>query len=173
MFETKLSEQEILERLNKRNSEIKKLDKLPALDKFYLTFLSQYNGAEITPDIELYKYETALSENKGFESDFPEIGKALWLIGSTGQGDEWFLDKTTGKVLFYDHNEGDYESLDQFVNLNISFLEFLQMAFLFQELEDQLDMNDDELEEGDKRDFEKAIKGIQGELYEVYPFKYF
>jgi len=173
MFETKLSEQEILERLHKRSSEIKKLDKLPALDKFYITFLSQYEGTEITPDIELYGYETALNENRGIESDFPEIGKALWLFGATGQGDEWFLDKATGKVLFYDHNEGDYESIDQFANLNISFLEFLQMAFLYQELEDQLDMNDDELAENDKGDFRKAVNAIHPELYGVYPFNYF
>lgn len=167
----KENENEILERLTKRKSEIKNLKKLPILDEFYLSFLSKYESIEITPDIDIFGYEMALKENRNLETNFPNIFNKLWMIGRTGQGDEWFISRENGRLLFYDHNQGEYSNIEQFVSLNISFLEFLQMAFLYQELENLLD-EQEEITKKEKVHFTDIINSIQSNLYELYPFKY-
>ena len=64
MFFKKLSKYEVLEKMKQRKIELRKIDKLPSLlDKFYLSFVSKYEGIEITPDIEVFGYEKALCEN--------------------------------------------------------------------------------------------------------------
>jgi hypothetical protein len=171
MFE-KLSEQEVLERLNQRKAEIKNLDKLPSLDKFYLSFISKYESIGITPDIEIFGYEEALKENRYLETNFSNINQIVWMIGRTGQGDEWFINKENSSVLFYDHNQGEYSNIKQFVSFNISFLEFLQMAFLYQELENLLD-EQEEIDKNQINTFIEVINSIHPNLYEFYPFKYF
>lgn len=168
----KLSEQEVFERLNKRKTEIKKLDKLPSLDKFYLSFISKYESVEITPDIEIFGYEEALKENRYLETNFPNINQIVWIIGRTGQGDEWFISKENSSILFYDHNKGEYSDIKQFENFNISFFEFLQMAFLYQELENLLD-EQEEIDKNHINSFIEIINSIHPNLYETYPFKYF
>jgi hypothetical protein len=171
MFERKLSEQEILRNLEKRKSEIKKIDKLPKLDEFYLSFLVKYEGVEIIPDIIIFGYEKVLTENRYIKTNYPHISQFLWIIGETGQGDGWFINVENGRILFYDHNQGEYINIEQFICFNISFLEFLQMAFLYQELENSMD--EKTINKGNIDDFKNAINSIQPNLYELYPFKYF
>jgi len=171
MFE-KLSEQQVFERLNRKKSEIKDLNKLPSLDKFYLFFISNYENIEITPDIEIFGYEEALKENRYLKNNFPNINQIVWMIGRTGQGDEWFINRGDSSVQFYDHNQGEYSDIKQFVSLNISFFEFLQMAFLYQELENLLD-EQEEIDINKINAFKGVINSINHNLYELYPFKYF
>lgn len=176
MFKKIILEQEILGHLDKRKLEIKNLDKLPKLDEFYLSFLSKYMGIEITPDIDILGYEDALKENRYLDTNYPDISKILWAIGRTGQGDEWFMNRNTGHILFYDHNQGEYSNIERFINFDISFLEFLQMAFLFQDLEnllDRLELEGQEINESEINDFKNAINSIHFNLYELYPFNYF
>lgn len=172
MSARKLSEQEIFERLDKRKSPIKRLDKLPPLDKPYQSFLSTYEGMEITPDLIIFGYEEALGENRYLESDYPDISKKLWIIGSTGQGDNWLIDREDGRVLFYDHNQGEYSGMEQFVRLHISFMEFLQMAFLYRDLEEALDEKES-LDQAEMENFRKAVNEIHAALFKTYPFNYF
>ncbi len=171
MFEKKLSKQEIFEILEKRKKEIRKLDKLPKLDNFYLSFLLKYEDVEITPDIEIFGYEKVLIENKYLKDNYPNISQMLWMIGESGQGDGWFIDVKSGCILFYDHDQGEYFDIEQFTCLNISFLEFLQMAFLYQELENLMD--EKEMDVNEINSFENTINSISPNLYELYPFKYF
>lgn len=168
----KLSEQEVLERLNKRKVEIKKIDKLPSLDKFYLSFISKYESIEITSDIEIFGYEEVLKENRYLKTNFPNINQIVWIIGRTGQGDEWFINKENSCILFYNHNQGEYSNIKQFVDFNVSFFEFLQMAFLYQKLENLLDQQD-KIDKTDINLFIELINSIHPNLYELYPFKYF
>ncbi|KQM68529.1 hypothetical protein ASE74_23930 [Pedobacter sp. Leaf216] len=53
------------------------------------------------------------------------------------------IEKST--ILFYDHNNGEYNSIDVFLDFHINFLVFLQAAFLYRELEEQLDDHEDNL----------------------------
>lgn len=171
MFNVIKSENNLLNRLPKRASPIKKLSKLPLTSSTYLNFVTNHLGCEITPDILLFGYEEALQENKIVQEAYPTIGNILWLIGSTGQGDSWFLDRATGFSLFFDHQQGEYEKIEHFTNLNISFVNFLSMAFLYADLEKILDLKD--LSENEIKAFEHAVNGIHPGLYSQYPFDYF
>ena len=97
----KLSENEILERIEQRKMEIRNLEKLPPLDKFYLSFISKYEGIEITPDIEIFEYEKALNENRYLATNYEIISKKVWIIGASGQGDRWFINKENNFVVSF------------------------------------------------------------------------
>lgn len=172
MFE-KLPPAEILNQIPKRNAPLKNLRKLPELDPAYLNFLAMHEGLEITPDLKLSGYEAALTDNRELALQNPEIASTVWLIGRTGQGDEWFIDKNNGHILFFDHEQGEYANLNQFKDLGISFMEFLQMGFLYQQLEVLLDENDDHLNKTQIEAFQVAINSIHPELTDLYPFLYF
>ena len=172
MIFRKLSEYEVLERMEQRKVVLRKLDKLPLLDKFYLFFVSKYEGIEITPDIEVFGYEKALCENRYLAANYGNISEKVWLVGTSGQGDEWFINRENNFVLFYDHNQGEYSNISQFTCLNISFCNFLQMAFLYLDLEELLDKQ----EPVDKTlidNFIKEVNSIHPDLYTAYPYKYF
>ncbi|MFW1982765.1 hypothetical protein ACG94M_05465 [Acinetobacter guillouiae] len=62
-------------------------------DPYYLEFLGQCSDTEITPDIDLFGYETTIKENQYFAEHVENLSQQLWKIGRTGQGDEWFLDR--------------------------------------------------------------------------------
>lgn len=79
-------------------NEIKKSIILWYLDDNYLSFLGEFREIEITPDIIIFGYETALKENRHLHENYSEISEKAWVIGRTGQGDEWFLDKS--KIIF-------------------------------------------------------------------------
>ncbi|WP_333862751.1 hypothetical protein [Sphingobacterium sp.] len=169
----KLSEDEILEKLDSREIEITVLAKLPLLNNFYLSFLARYEGVEIIADIAVFSYEEALKENHYLETNYPDISSVLWIFGRSGQGDEWFISKENGTVWFYDHDRGAYSDLGHFVDFNISFLEFLQLAFLYRDLENLLDEQDDEINEQNSTDFKEKINSIESNLFELYPYQYF
>ena len=77
MIFRKLSEYEVLERMEQRKVVLRKLDKLPLLDKFYLSFVSKYEGIEITPDIEVFGYEKALCENRYLATNYGYISEKV------------------------------------------------------------------------------------------------
>lgn len=167
----KLTVGELTEEFTPRKSKIKDLANKLALDPFYISILSNYKGLEITPDIIVFGYEEALKENRHLSNNFSELSERVWMIGRTGQGDEWFIDTASNNILFYDHNLGDYTGYDKFLNFEISFAEFLQMAFLYQSLEDLLDEKE-VLDEAEENKFITMIDSIKPNLYERYRFKY-
>ncbi|RKO70720.1 hypothetical protein D7322_15735 [Sphingobacterium puteale] len=105
--------------------------------------------------------------------NYPGITTDLWMIGTTGQGNEWFISKANGTIWFYDHDHGEYIDLQFFIDFKISFSEFLQLAFLYRDLENLLDEQDEEINEQQIADFKKEINSIKSDLYELYPFQYF
>ncbi|WP_336975631.1 SMI1/KNR4 family protein [Acinetobacter pittii] len=153
-------------------NEIKKSISLWQLNDNYLSFLGKFKEIEITPDIIIFGYETALKENQYLHENYPEISEKVWIIGRTGQGDEWFVNKTKNNILFYDHNQGEYLNINQFLDMKINFENFLKMAFSYQQLEEELDMHE-ELNEVEQDQFKKLVNSINDGLYERYPFKYF
>ena len=161
-------EQEILARLSKRREKIKNLCKIPISDVFYLSFISTYEGVEIIPDIDILGYEQSLIENRLLNSTCT----STWLIGRTGQGDEWFIDKESNCVLFFDHNQGEHSSNDYFVNLKISFFQFLQLSFLYQALEESMEKQE-VLDNNIIKTFVHTVNSIAPNLYSLYPFVYF
>lgn len=166
-----LTAEEILEKFQERKSILKNIDNLQTLDAFYTSFLSKYESLDITPDILIFGYEEALKENKYLLDNRPDIYNKYWMIGRTGQGDEWFLHKESKSISFYDHNLGEYVDEAQFLNLDIPFLSFLQMAYLYQSLEELLDEKES-LSEIEQDNFKSAVNSIIPNLYEIYPFKY-
>lgn len=173
MFFKKLSKYEVLEKMEQRKIELRKIDKLPPLlDEFYLSFVSKYEGIEITPDIEVFGYEKALYENRYLAANYDNISKKVWIIGTSGQGDEWFINRENNLILFYDHNQGEYSNISQFKCLNISFCSFLQMAFLYQDLEMLLDKQNS-IDKLLIDDFINEVNSIHPYLYTTYPYKYF
>ncbi len=153
-------------------NEIKKSISLWQLNDNYLSFLGKFKEIEITPDIIIFGYETVLKENQYLHENYPEISEKVWIIGRTGQGDEWFVNKTKNNILFYDHNQGEYLNINQFLDMKINFENFLKMAFSYQQLEEELDMHE-ELNEVEQDQFKKLVNSINDGLYERYPFKYF
>ena len=148
------------------------MEKLPPLDKLYLSFISKYEGVEITPDIEIYGYEKALYENRYLVNNYSDISQQVWIIGASGQGDEWFMNKKNNLILFYDHEQGEYSNISQFTCFDISFCCFLQMAFLYQDLEKMLEKQEI-LNNALIDSFIKEIDTIHPNLYKTYPYKYF
>ena len=168
----KLSECEVFERMKRGKMEIRHLEKLPPLDKLYLSFISKYEGVEITPDIEIYGYEKVLYENRYLVTNYSDISQQVWMIGTSGQGDGWFINKESNLVLFYDHDQGEYSNITQFMSLNISFCCFLQMAFLYQDLEKML-RKQENVNKILLDAFVKEIDSIYPNLFKAYPYKYF
>jgi hypothetical protein len=153
-------------------NKIKKSISLWHLDDNYLSFLGKFKEVEITPDIIIFGYETTLKENQSLHENYPEISEKAWVIGRTGQGDEWFLDKSKNNIFFYDHNQGEYLHANQFLDMKINFESFLKMAFSYQKLEEELDIHE-ELNEIEQDQFKNLVNSINEGLYERYPFKYF
>jgi len=153
-------------------NKIKKSISLWNHDDNYLSFLGKFREIEITPDIIILGYETALKENQHLYENYPEISEKVWVIGRTGQGDEWFIGKEKNNILFYDHNQGEYLKINQFLDMKINFEDFLKMAFSYQKLEEELNVHE-ELNKFEQDQFKKLVNSINEGLYERYPFKYF
>lgn len=171
MFDRIISEEGLFATLPTRRTPIKDLSKLPALDALYLRFLATCTDVEFTPDIRLFGYEEALAENHALESDYPKVARKYWAVGDSGQGDSWFLERDRGIIFFFDHDEGEYSEVDEFENMEISFLQFLQMASLYRELEEYLEEN--KPNEKVEKELQRAVDSIAPDLYDRYPFGYF
>lgn len=171
MFKLKLLPEDFFNICIKRKVEIKKLDKLPKLDNNYLLFIANYQDVEIIPDISLFNYEETLKENRYLESHYPKISRCFWSIGQAGQGDEWFLNKIDNTIFYYNHDTGEYTK-SGFTNLGIDFSQFIQLAFLYRDLENLLDEGEI-LTDNVKTEFINSVNSISNNLFNVYPFKYF
>ena len=155
----------------KRASQITKLDKIPVNDECYLSFIKGFKGIELCPDIQIFSYEEALNKNRHMEKESSEIANVVWIIGRSGQGDEWFLDREKLNLLYYDHNNGSRKSSSEFANFGITFLKFIQAGSVIKELEQHLDngVSSDVLE----IPYKNALDSIDERFYALYPYKYF
>jgi len=171
MFEQR-SLQQLFSDFSSRKSPVKNADKIGLNDPLYLNYILNYESLEIIPDIQLLGYEEVLRENKYLAANYPPLADQVWMIATSGQGDGWFVERNTKNVLFYDHNLGEYESVLSFRDLGISFGEFMQAAFILQELETKL--YEEGVEAVTVEDvFKESISGISSTFMELYPYCYF
>lgn len=164
---------QILKQLKQRTQTIKLTEDVPQ-DLIYMTFLNQCADTEITPDIVMLGFEHSCKENKYLAQHYPEITKQVWMIAETGQGDTWFLDRTSLEVLFYDHDQGEYEAPEQFESMKINFAQFLQFAWLLRDHErllDQYDQRKQVLSEQEYADLIQNIQCIHPDLLDNFPFQ--
>ncbi|GGH64408.1 hypothetical protein HNQ91_002307 [Filimonas zeae] len=144
---------------------------VPVTDTVYHAFLARCATSEITPDIILFGLEEAQKENACLRAHFPEVADIYWMAGRSGQGDEWFISPTTGTVLFYDHDTGEYTS-EGFTDLAVSFDSFLLLAQVLCQLEQFLDAAEPDLN-ALKTAFTKELDTIRSGLAGDYPYNYF
>lgn len=171
MFEQR-SLQQLFNDFTSRKSPVKNVDKIGLNDPFYLDYILNYEGLEIIPDIRLFSYEEVLRENKYLAANYPQLADQVWTIGTSGQGDGWFVERNMKNVLFYDHDLGEYESVLSFLNFSISFSEFIQAAFMLRELE--IKLYEEEVEAGTvEHVFKKSMTGINSNFMDLYPYSHF
>lgn len=123
----------------------------------YKKLITSIKTIEISSETILYNSIEAVNENKEFKTlDY-------WCFAGNGQGDRWFLD-TQGNVLFYDH---DYD--EKLQPMQISFGQWLQMAFLIRQLDEYFDKYD-KITDSIKQSFCDALNSIEPTLSQNYPF---
>ncbi|MDO4431618.1 MAG: hypothetical protein Q4B95_10115 [Lonepinella koalarum] len=154
----------------KRIEKIKKPKDYLCFDAEYCQFLCLYKKIEIIPDIILFDYEKAIIKNKYIEKEYKNISNYLWIFADSGSGDEWFLHKENRNVFFYDHNLGEYSSLDNFVNMKVGFLNFINLAFLIRNYYNDIDNN---IIEEDEKYFMENIYSKNKYFFDIYPYKLF
>lgn len=172
MFEAKSKEQ-IFGIFTKIENPIKNTQKIPIQDSDYQLYILNYKDFEVTPDVQLFGYEKSILENRYIQKEYPNLAKQVWMFARSGQGDEWFFTQDTETILYYDHNKGEYQTIKDFLNLNVSFWQFLQIAFLYHDLETRLDETNDNLNANEKDDFILKVSEIDTNFYSNYPYVYF
>lgn len=153
-----------------RNEKIKKPKEYIGFDKDYCHFLCCYNGLEIIPDIILFGYEKAIIKNQYIEKEYKSISNNLWIFADSGSGDEWFLHKENNNVFFYDHNLGEYSNLDDFLDMKVNFLKFINLAFLIRAYYNDIDNG---IAKEDEKYFMKHIYSQDKCFFGIYPYKLF
>lgn len=159
-----------LSNLEIRNNKIKNTAKIELSNDDYKNFIGNYTEIEFTADIIIFDYDTSINENRYLQQNYCTFAELVWMIGRSGQGDEWFIDKKSKNILFYDHNLGEY-SYKNLINLNIDFKKFIILSDLYRQLELILENND--ISELEQNEFIKQVNSIGSNLYEIYPYKYF
>ena len=169
MFSLENDVNNILCQLKQRTQTIQLTEDVPQ-DLIYRTFLNQCADTEITPDIVMLGFERSYKVNKYLAQHYPEIAKHVWMIAETGQGDSWLLDRASLDIIFYDHDQGEYEACEQFETMLINFAQFLQFSWLLRALEHRMD--ETECTSSDFACFENVVNQIHPQLFKNYPFDY-
>ncbi|CAM3763742.1 SMI1/KNR4 family protein [Flavobacterium branchiophilum] len=168
MFEINIEKE--IEKFIRRNTLINNLNKIPIRDNFYNEYISKYKSHKLNADIDIFDYEKTLVKNSYIKKNYPNLSENLWIIADSGQGDEWFLSKRNEKILFYDHNKGEYVE-DGFIEMDLTFKDFLQLGLILNKLEEYLGQGIDE--EIFKKPFIENLNKINKNLFNIYPYKYF
>ena len=169
MFKIRTLE-ELFTSFEPRKPIIKNMEKIAVNNAVYLQFIGRYQGIEITPDIQLFGYEEALKENQYLEKLYPEIAARVWLIGRSGQGDEWLLDKDTQEVIYHDHEKGEYGGRSHIQDFDISFETFIKAAFLVKAWEDLLESVGEPGPDLTKQ-YKNALHDVHPAFFDRYPYK--
>lgn len=127
------------------------------LPEHYKSLVIQIKTIEIASEAILYNAVEAVNENKEF------VLPDYWCFAGNGQGDRWFFDRK-GVVFFYDH---DYD--ERLKSMNISFEQWMQMAFVIRKLDLCFDEYDDILGSA-RQSFYEVLNIIHPKLGENYPF---
>lgn len=122
----------------------------------YRAMLNKIKTTEVSSQTILFDAADAENENRDF------INPNFWIFAANGQGDRWLLDKHN-MVYFYDHN---YEG--SFVDMELNFEQWLQMAFLLQQLDAYIDLYE-ELYPDLRSAFHESLNRIHPKLSKNYP----
>lgn len=122
----------------------------------YKKLVTSIKTIELASEAILYNSVKAVNENK--ESELPDY----WCFAGNGQGDRWFLGRRD-EVFFYDHDD------EKLRTMHISFEQWLQMAFVIQQLDQYFDEYD-EIPEAIQQSFYDTLNSIYPTLGENYPF---
>jgi|GEM_PF-244460 len=124
----------------------------------YKDIVTSIPTVSLSSEAILYGSVEAIAENK--DSKHP----TYWIFAGNGQGDRWLLDEQD-QVYFVDHEECPV----RFHPLWITFQQWLQLAFLTQQLDDWYE---GEYEVNHIRPaFNHALNQIHPELAALYPFE--
>ncbi len=124
---------------------------------WYRSIVTSIKTMVIAGDSILYNAPEAVNESKEFNTT------TLWCFAGSGTGDRWLFDEDE-MVFYYDH---DFD--EGFIPLYITLKQWLQMSFLFRQLEDYIDS-------GQKTtatlitSFKNTLKKIHPDLEENYPY---
>ena len=124
----------------------------------YSKVVAAIKTTEISTETILFDVAEAQLDNRDFEN------KAYWSFAANGQGDRWMLDENNA-VYFYDHNDDE-----DFLDMQISFEQWLQMAFLIQQLDAFLELHDN-ISPSLEKAFNDSLNSIHPMLSENYPFE--
>lgn len=122
----------------------------------YKQIVTSIKTLEIASEAVLYSSVEAVNENKTFGLS------EYWCFAGNGQGDRWFLDQKE-QAYFYDHDDEKMQPLE------INFEQWLQMAFVIQQL-DRYFEEFDEVPERVQQKFYDALNAIHPTLGKNYPF---
>ncbi|WED99894.1 hypothetical protein [Taylorella equigenitalis] len=114
---------------DKKKNPIKSDSKILCSDPSHKVFLCNFEGKELSADIDFLSYEDALRYNKFFSNDHPELNNKLWIIAFSGQGDYWFIDNSKNLISWFNHEEGEFD-YSKLLNFPINFVDFVKFAQL-------------------------------------------
>lgn len=160
---------EALAQFARRPRPLKRLALLDGPYKSYIECLAHFDNMVVNADFQIFNYNDALNANRRLDAEYPALALARLLIGRTGQGDEWFIDRQSGHVLFYDHGQGEYSAQARFLDLGIGFVPFVQLAFLCRDLENRLAADPDEQA---RKDFVRLVNSLKEGLLQKMPIDY-
>ncbi|MFC3850404.1 hypothetical protein ACFORJ_09550 [Corynebacterium hansenii] len=164
-----LDRSEVFASLAPLDRHIKDKGKIPAIDTAYTAFIHQFEPIALTPDIDLCGYQEALQVN-GYARD-SGLPEDFWLIGRSGQGDEWLLSQRHRTVFFFDHDKGGHDDAGAFTDFRIDFTDFVRAGLVLAQLEKHLDAGDDIAPL--KNETAALLGRIHPGLFDAYPYGYF
>jgi hypothetical protein len=182
--------EQIKEEIHKENKENAKIKYFPEsinfpFNELYKEIVTNYNIIYIFSNhCHLLSLDRAISVTKEYheiigENNFNEIIKNYWFFGTWTDDDYWIMDKK-GKIYYWEYdfnyNKNEYTqkySLENMVDVNINFGQWLQFAFLDKDNDKKMDeygsygFDNDEGFDEIMIDYCKKLNEISKELSEL------
>lgn len=137
-------------------------------DQDYQYFVCHYKRTELNPDVILLDYEQSINQNRYIKNEYPDFAKELWLFANSGCGDMWFLHKISKQVLFYDHDQGEFSSFDDFTIMSVEFKEFVNLILILEQFQQKLD---NDLIDDSEQYFLDHVYHINPNFFTIYPYQ--
>ena len=135
--------------------------------ELYRKIVTSIKSKEISAECMLYDSVQSYNITTNYWNDSSnEDLKKYWFVGENGQGDSWVMDMD-GKIYFYDHDIEDL-AVQNFIDLNISFEQWLKFAYLNKDLETV--WRENKYDEKTKQEYLNTLREIGENLLTNYPF---
>lgn len=153
-----------------RETIIQKPKECFSFDECYQYFVCHYPQTELGADVLIMDYQQAINKNRYFEKEYPIFANELWLFADNASGDEWFLHKQNKQVLFYDHEQGEYSSFDDFVMMSVDFYQFVDLMMKLDDFQQKLDKG---LISNPQHYFAENVYIANPHFFNQYPYEIF